>query len=94
MRDAWREGKSAFTGKHYKETAPAIVGTDTVEGQRISCELAGGGRAEDVAECGKYAQYSNFTSKPAGFAQVRSAPRALAREYGNEIRRHVRSRSM
>lgn len=70
MRDAWRDGRVSFDGKHYQaQTAPSS--------HRSHCRTTGsccGSRAAKVTLriAAEYAQYTNFTSEPGGFCPYKS----------------------
>ena len=87
MRDAWRDGKVSFTGKHYQVDG-AIVAPKPLQDNGIPLWIAGGGEKKTLRIAAKYAQYTNFTGEPAGVrAQVRGAGRSLPRR-GHRLRRH------
>jgi F420-dependent oxidoreductase-like protein len=67
MRDAWRAGKVSFEGKHYQVTG-AIVEPKPLQDNGIPLWIAGGGEKVTLRIAAKYAQYTNFTSTPEGFA--------------------------
>ena len=87
MRDAWRDGKVSFAGKHYQVDG-AIVAPTPLQDNGIPLWIAGGGEQKTLRIAAKYAQYTNFTGEPAGFAHksevlARSLPRR-----GHRLRRH------
>ena len=68
MRDAWRDGRVSFEGKHYQVDG-AIVAPKPLQPSGIPLWIAGGGEKVTLKIAAKYAQYTNFTSEPDGFAQ-------------------------
>jgi F420-dependent oxidoreductase-like protein len=67
MRDAWRDGKVSFDGKHYQVDG-AIVEPKPLQDGGLPMWIAGGGEKVTLRIAAKYAQYTNFTSEPEGFA--------------------------
>jgi F420-dependent oxidoreductase-like protein len=67
MRDAWRDGRVSFDGKHY-QVNDAIVAPKPLQEGGIPLWIAGGGEKVTLKIAAKYAQYTNFTSEPEGFA--------------------------
>ncbi|MCV7318622.1 LLM class F420-dependent oxidoreductase [Mycolicibacterium confluentis] len=67
MRDAWRDGVVSFDGKHYQVNG-AIVQPKPLQDNGIPLWIAGGGEKVTLRIAAKYAQYTNFTSEPEGFA--------------------------
>ncbi|MCW2514159.1 MAG: class F420-dependent oxidoreductase [Mycobacterium sp.] len=67
MRDAWRDGRVSFEGKHY-QVNDAIVAPKPLQEGGIPLWIAGGGEKVTLKIAAKYAQYTNFTSEPEGFA--------------------------
>jgi F420-dependent oxidoreductase-like protein len=67
MRDAWRDGEVSFDGKHYQVDG-AIVEPKPLQDGGIPMWIAGGGEKVTLRIAAKYAQYTNFTSEPDGFA--------------------------
>jgi F420-dependent oxidoreductase-like protein len=66
MRDAWRDGRVTFDGKHY-QVDDAIVAPKPLQEAGIPLWIAGGGEKVTLKIAAKYAQYTNFTSEPEGF---------------------------
>ena len=67
MRDAWRDGHLTFEGKHFQVDG-AIVAPKPLQEVGIPLWIAGGGEKVTLKIAAKYAQYTNFTSEPDGFA--------------------------
>jgi len=67
MRDAWRDGHVTFKGKHFQVDG-AIVAPKPLQESGIPLWIAGGGEKVTLKIAAKYAQYTNFTSEPDGFA--------------------------
>ena len=71
MRDAWRDGKVSFDGKHYQVDG-AIVQPKPLQDSGIPLWIAGGGEKVTLRIAAKYAQYTNFTVRAGRLrAQVR-----------------------
>jgi alkanesulfonate monooxygenase SsuD/methylene tetrahydromethanopterin reductase-like flavin-dependent oxidoreductase (luciferase family) len=68
MRAAWRDGEVTFDGKHYQANG-AIVEPKPLQEGGIPLWIAGGGEKVTLRIAAEYAQYTNFTSEPDGFAQ-------------------------
>ncbi|MBV8181351.1 MAG: LLM class F420-dependent oxidoreductase, partial [Mycobacterium sp.] len=64
MRDAWRDGKVSFAGKHYQVDG-ALVAPKPLQDNGIPLWIAGGGEKVTLRIAAKYAQYTNFTPEPA-----------------------------
>ena len=87
MRDAWRDGRVSFDGKHYQVDG-AIVAPKPLQEDGIPLWIAGGGEKVTLKIAAKYAQYTNFTVGARGLrAQVGRARGALPRR-GHRLRRH------
>jgi F420-dependent oxidoreductase-like protein len=67
MRDAWRDGSVTLQGKHYQVDG-AIVQPKPLQSNGIPLWIAGGGEKVTLRIAARYAQYTNFTSEPEGFA--------------------------
>jgi F420-dependent oxidoreductase-like protein len=90
MRDAWRDGKVSFDGKHYQVDG-AIVAPKPLQDGGIPLWIAGGGEKVTLKIAAKYAQYTNFTSEPEGFAQKSQILADHCREVGTDFDAIVRS---
>jgi F420-dependent oxidoreductase-like protein len=90
MRDAWRDGKVSFNGKHYQVDG-AIVEPKPLQPNGIPLWIAGGGEKVTLRIAAKYAQYTNFTSEPDGFAHKSQVLADHCREVGTDYGAIVRS---
>lgn len=90
MRNAWRDGKVSFAGKHYQVDG-AIVSPKPLQRGGIPMWVAGGGEKVTLKIAAKYAQYTNFTSEPDGFAHKSQVLEEHCREVGTDYGSIVRS---
>ena len=90
MRDAWRDGRVSFDGKHYQVDG-AIVAPKPLQDNGIPLWIAGGGEKVTLRIAAKYAQYTNFTSEPAGFEHKSEILAGHCREVGTDYGAIVRS---
>ena len=90
MRDAWRDGKVSFDGKHYQVDG-AIVEPKPLQESGIPLWIAGGGEKVTLRIAAKYAQYTNFTSEPDGFAHKSQILADHCRDVGTDYDAIVRS---
>jgi F420-dependent oxidoreductase-like protein len=90
MRDAWRDGKVSFDGKHYQVDG-AIVEPKPLQAGGIPLWIAGGGEKVTLRIAAKYAQYTNFTSEPEGFAHKSQVLAEHCRDVGTDYDAIVRS---
>ena len=90
MRDAWRDGTVTFDGKHY-QTDGAIVAPRPLQQAGIPLWIAGGGEKVTLRIAAKYAQYTNFTSEPEGFAHKSQVLADHCRDVGTDFDEIVRS---
>ena len=90
MRDAWRDGKVSFTGKHYQVDG-AIVAPKPLQNNGIPLWIAGGGEQKTLRIAAKYAQYTNFTGEPDGFAHKSDVLAGHCRDVGTDFDAIVRS---
>ncbi|SBS74254.1 putative F420-dependent oxidoreductase [uncultured Mycobacterium sp.] len=90
MRDAWRDGKVSFAGSHYQVDG-AIVAPKPLQESGIPLWIAGGGEKVTLKIAAKYAQYTNFTSEPDGFAHKSQVLAEHCREVGTDFNAIVRS---
>lgn len=67
MRDAWRDGKVSFEGKHYQVDG-AIVAPKPLQSNGIPLWIAGGGEKVTLRIAAQNAQYTNFTPELEAFA--------------------------
>ncbi len=90
MRDAWRDGKVSIAGKHYQVDG-AIVAPKPLQDSGIPLWIAGGGEKVTLRIAAKYAQYTNFTPEPAGFAHKSEVLAGHCRDVGTDFDAIVRS---
>jgi F420-dependent oxidoreductase-like protein len=90
MRDAWRDGKVSLDGRHYQVDG-AIVQPKPLQDNGIPLWIAGGGEKVTLRIAAKYAQYTNFTSEPAGFAHKSQVLAEHCRDVGTDFDGIVRS---
>jgi F420-dependent oxidoreductase-like protein len=90
MRDAWRDGKVSFDGKHY-QVSGAIVAPRPLQPEGIPLWIAGGGEKVTLRIAAKYAQYTNFTSEPEGFRRKSEVLEGHCREVGTNYADIIRS---
>ena len=90
MRNAWRDGKVTFDGKHYQVDG-AIVEPKPLQDSGIPLWIAGGGEKVTLRIAAKYAQYTNFTSEPQGFAHKSQVLAQHCRDVGTNYDAIVRS---
>ena len=90
MRDAWRDGIVSFDGKHY-QTDGAIVAPKPLQHGGIPLWIAGGGEKVTLRIAAQYAQYTNFTSEPEGFAHKSQVLADHCRDVGTDFDGIVRS---
>jgi F420-dependent oxidoreductase-like protein len=90
MRDAWRDGKVSFDGKHYQVDG-AIVAPKPLQQSGIPFWIAGGGEKVTLRIAAKYAQYTNFTSEPESFRHKSDVLAQHCREVGTDYDAIVRS---
>jgi F420-dependent oxidoreductase-like protein len=90
MRDAWRDGRVTFSGKHYQVDG-AIVAPKPLQEGGLPLWIAGGGEKVTLKIAAKYAQYTNFTSEPEGFAHKSQVLADHCRNVGTDYDAIVRS---
>ena len=90
MRDAWRDGRVSFDGKHYQVDG-AIVAPKPLQEGGPPLWIAGGGEKVTLKIAAKYAQYTNFTSEPEGFAHKSQVLADHCRDVGTDYDAIVRS---
>jgi F420-dependent oxidoreductase-like protein len=90
MRDAWRDGTVSFTGKHYQVDG-AIVEPKPLQDNGLPLWIAGGGEKVTLRIAAKYAQYTNFTAAPDGFAHKSHVLAEHCRDVGTDYDAIVRS---
>ncbi len=90
MRDAWRDGRVSFDGRHYQVDG-AIVAPKPLQEGGPPLWIAGGGEKVTLKIAAKYAQYTNFTSEPEGFAHKSAVLAEHCRNVGTDYGAIVRS---
>jgi F420-dependent oxidoreductase-like protein len=90
MRDAWRNGRVSFTGKHY-QVDDAIVAPKPLQEGGIPLWIAGGGEKVTLRIAAKYAEYTNFTSDPEGFRRKSEILKGHCDDVGTDYDAIVRS---
>ena len=90
MRDAWRDGKVSFDGKHYQVDG-AIVSPKPLQSNGIPLWIAGGGEKVTLRIAAQYAQYTNFTAEPEGFAHKSELLAQHCEKLGTDFDAIVRS---
>ncbi|HZQ33622.1 MAG TPA: LLM class F420-dependent oxidoreductase [Mycobacterium sp.] len=90
MRDAWRDGKVSFDGKHYQADG-AIVAPKPLQPNGIPLWIAGGGERKTLRIAAQYAQYTNFTPTPEEFKRKSEILEQHCRDVGTDFDAIVRS---
>ena len=90
MRDAWRDGRVSLHGKHYQVDG-AIVAPKPLQDGGPPLWIAGGGEKVTLKIAAKYAQYTNFTSEPEGFAHKSQVLEGHCKDVGTDYGSIVRS---
>jgi F420-dependent oxidoreductase-like protein len=90
MRDAWRDGKVSFEGKHYQVDG-AIVAPKPLQANGIPLWIAGGGEQKTLRIAAKYAQYTNFDTTPETFKRKSEILAAHCKEVGTDFDAITRS---
>lgn len=88
MRDAWRDGRVSFAGKHYQVDG-AIVAPKPLH--QIPLWIAGGGEKVTLKIAAKYGQYTNFSADPDEFTRKSEILAGHCREVGTDYDAIVRS---
>lgn len=90
MRQAWREGRATFSGKHY-EVDGAICRPLPLQEGGVPLWIAGGGEKVTLKIAARYADYTNFDGTPEGFARKSEILAGHCREVGTDFGRITRS---
>ncbi len=90
MREAWRDGRVTFGGRHYQVDG-AIVAPKPLQGNGIPLWIAGGGEKVTLKIAAKYAQYTNFSADPQEFAHKSEVLAGHCRDVGTDFEGIVRS---
>jgi F420-dependent oxidoreductase-like protein len=89
MRDAWRDGRVTFEGRHY-QVNDAIVAPKPLQAA-IPLWIAGGGEKVTLKIAAQYAQYTNFSAEPDEFVHKSEILAGHCREVGTDYDAIVRS---
>jgi alkanesulfonate monooxygenase SsuD/methylene tetrahydromethanopterin reductase-like flavin-dependent oxidoreductase (luciferase family) len=90
MRDAWRDGRVTFDGKHY-QVNDAIVAPKPLQPGGIPLWIAGGGEKVTLKIAAKYAHYTNYSGNPDEFAHKSEVLAGHCRDVGTDYNAIVRS---
>ena len=90
MRDAWRDGRVSFAGKHYQVDG-AIVAPKPLQPGGIPLWIAGGGEKVTLKIAAKYAQYTNFSADLDEFAHKSDVLANHCRDVGTDFEAIIRS---
>lgn len=90
MRDAWRDGRVSFDGKHYTVDG-AIVAPKPLQAGGIPLWIAGGGEKVTLKIAAKYARYTNFSAGLEEFAHKSEILAGHCRDVGTDFGSIVRS---
>ncbi len=88
MRDAWRDGRVTFEGKHYQVDG-AIVAPQPLH--QIPLWIAGGGEKVTLKIAAKYGQYTNFSADPEEFTHKSEILAGHCRDVGTDYGAIIRS---
>ncbi len=90
MRDAWRDGRVTFAGKHY-QVDDAIVAPKPLQEGGLPLWIAGGGEKVTLKIAAKYAQYTNFSCNAEEFTRKSEILAEHCRDVGTDYDAIVRS---
>lgn len=90
MRDAWRDGRVTFEGRHY-QVDDAICAPKPLQQNGIPLWIAGGGEKVTLRIAAQYAQYTNFTPDPVVFENKSAILAEHCRNVGTDFGAIVRS---
>lgn len=90
MREAWRNGRVSFDGRHYQVDG-AIVSPKPLRTEGIPLWIAGGGEKVTLKIAAKYGQYTNYSADPDEFAHKSEILAGHCREVGTDYDAIVRS---
>ena len=90
MRDAWRDGRVTFKGKHY-QVDDAIVAPKPLQEGGLPLWIAGGGEKVTLRIAARYAQYTNYSCNAEEFARKSQILAEHCRDVGTEYDAIVRS---
>ncbi|WP_280382769.1 LLM class F420-dependent oxidoreductase [Nocardia wallacei] len=90
FRQAWTTGSATLDGKHYQVDGALVRPLPLQEGG-IPLWIAGGGEKKTLRIAAKYADYTNFSGDPEGFAHKSEVLRAHCADVGTDFDAIVRS---
>ena len=90
MREAWRNGRVSFDGKHYQVDG-AIVSPKPLRTEGMPLWIAGGGEKVTLKIAAKYGQYTNYSADPDEFAHKSEILAGHCRDVGTDYDAIVRS---
>ena len=90
MRDAWRDGRVSFAGKHYQVDG-AIVAPKPLQPNGLPLWIAGGGEKVTLKIAAKYGQYTNFSASPEEFSRKSEILAGHCRDVGTDYAAIIRS---
>jgi F420-dependent oxidoreductase-like protein len=90
MREAWRNGRVSFDGKHYQVDG-AIVSPKPLRPEGMPLWIAGGGEKVTLKIAAKYGQYTNYSADPDEFAHKSEILAGHCRDVGTDYDAIVRS---
>jgi F420-dependent oxidoreductase-like protein len=90
MRDAWRDGKVSFDGRHYQVDG-AIVEPKPLQDNGIPLWIAGAGEKVTLRIAAQYAEYTNFTPELEAFKHKSEVLAGHCRALGTDFDAIVRS---
>jgi F420-dependent oxidoreductase-like protein len=92
MREAWRDGRASLPdAKYYPGVEGAIVQPKPLQDGGPPLWIAGGGEKVTLKIAAKYAQYTNFTAEPEGFAHKSQVLESHCKKVGTDYGAIVRS---
>lgn len=89
MRQAWREGRATFAGKHY--TVDDAICAPRPPGGDIPMWIAGGGERKTLRIAAQYADYTNFDGTPDGFTHKSAVLQQHCADLGRDFDAITRS---
>ncbi|MET1044646.1 MAG: LLM class F420-dependent oxidoreductase [Microbacteriaceae bacterium] len=90
MKQAWTTGRASLAGKHY-QVDDAIVQPMPLQAGGIPIWIAGGGEKVTLRIAAQYANYTNFSGDPTGFAHKSGILEQHCADLGRDFGAIVRS---